>query len=438
MSGKGVEIKVMVIYENIRLALFSLIANKMRALLTMLGIIIGIASVIAIMTVGNSMTSSVTDSMSSMGANNITVGLQQKSDEGEVTEEGIEFGDSGTVKTAGEDDYFTVEMLDHYCKTYGDSITAISASENIGNGQIVDGSLYANVSVTGISLGYFAANNTSALAGHIFNEREMDSGGMVAMVSDKAVSNLFGGDNEAAIGSSIQVNLNEKFYNFTVVGVYEYEQSSFGFSASSDKNITTDCYIPLRTAKELNHSTGYSQFTVVTASGVDADAFSETTEQFFNTYYRKNRYFEVSAFSMASMVETMSSMLSTITTAISVIAGIALLVGGIGVMNIMLVSITERTREIGTRKALGAPNSSIRLQFIVESIVICLIGGIIGIILGVILGIVFSNILGTAATPSINSIILSISFSMAIGIFFGYYPANKAAKMDPIDALRYE
>jgi len=210
------------------------------------------------------------------------------------------------------------------------------------------------------------------------------------------------------------------------------------FSSVSDKDIVTDFYIPLRTAKELNHSTGYPQFTVVTAIGVDADTFAETTKQFFNAYYRNNRDFEVSAFSMASVVEAMSGMLSTITTAISVIAGIALLVGGIGVMNIMLVSITERTREIGTRKALGAPNSSIRLQFIVESIVICLIGGIIGIILGIILGIVFSNMLGTAATPSLESIVLSISFSMAIGIFFGYYPANKAAKMDPIDALRYE
>lgn len=384
------------------------------------------------------MTSSVTDSMSAMGANNITVGLQQKSNEEEKTEEGMEFGDSDTMRMAGEDDYFTLEMLNNYCETYGDSITAISASENMGNGQITDGSLYANVSVTGTSLGYFAANDTSVLAGHIFTEREMDNGGMVAMVSDKAVANLFGGDNEAAVGSGIQISLNEKYYNLTVVGVYEYEQSSFENTVSSDKDITTDCYIPLRTAKELNHSAGYSQFTVVTASGVDADAFSEITEQFFNTYYRNNRHFEVSAFSMASMVETMSGMLSTITTAISVIAGIALLVGGIGVMNIMLVSITERTREIGTRKALGAPNSSIRLQFILESIVICLIGGIIGIILGVVLGILFSNMLGTAATPSISSIILSISFSMAIGVFFGYYPANKAAKMDPIDALRYE
>lgn len=144
------------------------------------------------------------------------------------------------------------------------------------------------------------------------------------------------------------------------------------------------------------------------------------------------------AFSMASMVEIMSDMMSTITTAIAVIAGIALLVGGIGVMNIMLVSITERTREIGTRKALGAPNSAIRLQFIIESIVICLIGGLIGIVLGVVLGMAAADLLGASATPSVGSILLSLGFSMAIGIFFGYYPANKAAKMDPIEALRYE
>ncbi|MDE6674237.1 MAG: FtsX-like permease family protein, partial [Acetatifactor sp.] len=140
----------------------------------------------------------------------------------------------------------------------------------------------------------------------------------------------------------------------------------------------------------------------------------------------------------ASMVEIVSQMMSTITSAIAVIAGIALLVGGIGVMNIMLVSITERTREIGTRKALGAPNSAIRMQFIIESIVICLIGGFIGIVLGVVLGMGAANLLGAAATPSVESILLSLCFSMAIGIFFGYYPANKAAKMDPIEALRYE
>lgn len=429
---------MMIFYENIRLALFSLKANKMRALLTMLGIIIGIASVIAIMTVGNSLTTTVTDSMSSMGANNITVGLQQKEQEEEVTDEGMSFEGRKPMKTAEESDYFTTEMLENYCETYADSIVALSATETLGSGQILDGDLYANVAVVGTSLGYFAANDTTLLSGRMFSEKEMNENAKVVLISDKAVDNMFEGDIEAAVGSIVQISVNGQYYNFTVVGVYEYVESAMSFSSSSDKDVSTNCYIPLRTAKDINHTTGYSQFTVVTTADVDSETFAEDTEQFFNVYYRNNRYFEASAFSMASMVETMTDMLSTITTAIAVIAGIALLVGGIGVMNIMLVSITERTREIGTRKALGAPNSSIRLQFIVESIVICLIGGILGIILGVILGIAFADFLGTAAVPSIESIIISLSFSMAIGVFFGYYPANKAAKMDPIEALRYE
>ncbi len=427
----------MIFLENIKLALFSLKANKMRALLTMLGIIIGIASVIAIMTVGNSMTSTITDSMASMGANNITVGLQQKTEE-ETTVSGLIFGSTSSMKRAKEEDYFTLEMIENYCDTYADSVAAVSASESLGNGQVHDGNLYSNVSVVGTSMGYFAANETDMLSGRSFTERELEEGKMVALISEKTVNNMFGGEQERAVGSTIQIALNDKYYNFTVIGVYEYEQTMMGFSTASEHDIRTNCYIPLKTAKALNHSSGYATFTVVTTAGVDPDQFAAVTERFFNSYYRNNRDFEVSAFSMASMVDIMSTMLSTMTTAISVIAGIALLVGGIGVMNIMLVSITERTREIGTRKALGAPNSSIRLQFIVEAIVVCLIGGIIGIILGSAAGVAFADYLGTPATPSVGSIILSLSFSMAIGIFFGYYPANKAAKMDPIEALRYE
>lgn len=429
---------MMMFYENVRLALFSLKANKMRALLTMLGIIIGISSVIAIMTVGQSMTYTMTESMSAMGVNNITVALQQKPREEETTEDGMAFGGGTGRAMAQEEDYFTREMLENYCETYEGSVAGISVTEGLGQSRLQEKGLYANVYVTGTSLGYFLANDLELLDGRYFSQTEMDEGRKVAMVSNIVVNNMFGGDMDKAIGSMIQVNLGDKYYDFAVIGVYEYEQSAMGMSLVSEKDTQTDFYIPLKTAQEISHSQGFAQFTVITRDGVDSDAFADTTASFFAPYYRNNRDFQPMAFSMASMVEIMSDMMSTITTAIAVIAGIALLVGGIGVMNIMLVSITERTREIGTRKALGAPNSAIRLQFIIESIVICLIGGMIGIVLGVVLGISAANLLGASATPSMESILLSLGFSMAIGIFFGYYPANKAAKMDPIEALRYE
>ncbi len=161
-------------------------------------------------------------------------------------------------------------------------------------------------------------------------------------------------------------------------------------------------------------------------------------QSFFGKYYSADSKYTVSANSMESMLSTMTDMLSTVQTAIAAIAAISLLVGGIGVMNIMLVSVTERTREIGTRKALGARSSAIRAQFIVESMIICLIGGIIGVVLGIGLGMVGANILNSPATASVPAIILAVGFSMVIGVFFGYYPASKAAKLDPIEALRYE
>ena len=152
----------------------------------------------------------------------------------------------------------------------------------------------------------------------------------------------------------------------------------------------------------------------------------------------ENKDYQITTTTMESMTESMNEMIQTVSIAIAFIAGISLLVGGIGVMNIMLVSITERTREIGTRKALGAKNSFIKLQFITESVILCLVGGIFGIILGFTLGAVAASFLGYTAAVPVTAILTAVGFSMAIGIFFGYYPANKAAKLNPIDALRYE
>ncbi len=428
----------MLIVENIKLALTSLLSNKMRAFLTMLGIIIGIGSVIAIMTVSSSLTSSVSEGFQEMGANNITVGVKKTSTESETRSNGLRFGAISRNSQMEEDDLISDEMLESLRTTYADSIDAVAISESIGSGSITLSENSANITVMGINDEYFESSKISLLAGRHIKEADVTGNKKVIMVTDKVVEYLFGGNNEAALWSKLSINLNNKYTDYYIVGIYKYEESTF--DSSSDDNITTTAYIPLSTGKEETHANdGYSQVTIVTKAGISSvSEFASQIETFFFPYYIANEDYEISATTMESVTESMNDMIQSISIAIAFIAGISLLVGGIGVMNIMLVSITERTREIGTRKALGARNSSIRLQFIVESMILCLIGGIFGIIVGFALGAIAAGVLGYSAAAPIGAIIISVGFSMIIGLFFGYYPANKAAKMDPIEALRYE
>lgn len=431
----------MLIWENVRLALGSLRENKMRSLLTMLGIIIGIGSVIAIMTVSSSLTASITDTFAEMGANNVTVGLKQQSEESETRSNGMKFGTSNRYISLEEDDRLTDEMVEQVKKEYSTEVDEIALEESLGSGTVKSGGDTANISLSGINTGYFAANDLTLLAGRYLTDADVEGKKGVAMVSDKVVDNIYDGNIDAALNQKINIDIDGVYYSFYIIGVYQYDEEADSFSSDSEEDVTTAAYIPVTTGKERLHTDkGYERFTIVTNSSVkNVTDFAEDIEQYMNRkYYRGNEDYQVSTTTMSTMTNSMKDVIGTVTIAIALIAGISLLVGGIGVMNIMLVSITERTREIGTRKALGAKNSSIRLQFIIEAITLCLIGGMLGIVLGFALGAIAASLLGYAASAPMGAITGSVAFSMVIGVFFGYYPANKAAKMNPIEALRYE
>ena len=427
-------------FENVRLALSSLRSNKMRALLTMLGIIIGIGSVIAIVTVGESLTGSITDSMSGLGANNLTVALTQKSTDSGFDQGSVAVRMFGPSAPAAED-LITNEMIEEYRDTFGDQVAAVELTQSMSTGTVTSGSDSATLNLLGVNGEYFTAENVDVQYGRA--PQDSDGERQVALVSDRFLKDAFGGSISPfnAIGQKFQLKANGSLYDFYIIGVYHYdeeEDGSISLTGSSDE-VTTTLYMPLQTAKKLAKAdAGYQSLTVVGAGDVDQDQFMADTKSFFASFYTRNQSYTVDVSSLASLLETMTSMLGTVQTAISAIAAISLLVGGIGVMNIMLVSITERTQEIGIRKALGAPASAIRSQFIVEAIIICLIGGLLGVALGVGLGALGAHLMGYSARASVSAIVLAVGFSMAIGLFFGYYPANKAAKMNPIDALRYE
>ena len=419
------------LYENILLAISGLRANKMRALLTMLGIIIGIGSVIGIVMVGDSMTNSMTSSLQEMGANTVQISLQQRESEN---------GTSYSVYM-DEEDYINDEMIEAFLQDYGDVVESVSLQESMGSGRVTEGHRYANVSISGVNSGYQSANHLTMLGGRFIGDKDNKGVKNVAVVSDRLVNNMFG-QGQNPLGKEIKVNCGKEQYTFTIIGVYQYEQNAMMAmmgAAASDADITTGLFIPIQTEWKLTGTIeGYYYINVMTKQGTDSRALAQDFQDYFNRFYTRNQDFQIMAISLDSVIDQYASMMGTVQVAIAVIAAISLLVGGIGVMNIMLVSVTERTREIGTRKALGAKNSAIRMQFIVESVIICLIGGIIGIIFGMLLGYAGASLLGFPAHPSVDAILIAVCFSMAIGVFFGYYPANKAAKLDPIEALRYE
>lgn len=439
--------------ENIKEAIASILSNKMRSLLTMLGIIIGISSVIIITTIGGSIQSTLTATMNSMGGNTVAAYVEARYPDSEADWE------TWVYPTMEEEDYVSQEMIDGLVAAYPDEIQGVAAQSYLGSGQIkdeADSDNYANINLNGITPEYLDYMRLEMYAGRSLTAEDNKQKKKVCLIADTMASRYFDGENP--IGEQISVTTSDGgIFDFVIVGVYEYNQALFGRVDTSvaEKDRVTEVMIPLQTCFKLQGTdqTGYEYFNLLLTPLADVEKATLDIQNYFEEIYANNEDFHIFAYNMQSNMGMINTVLGVVTVAVSGIAAISLIVGGVGVMNIMLVSITERTREIGVRMALGAKRRTIKLQFVIEAIVLCLIGGLIGITIGVgvgallgqVAGFVIQNMYSEYANyiimevhPSGTAIMLSLFFSMLTGIFFGYYPANKASKMEVIDALRYE
>lgn len=439
--------------ENIKEAIASIWANKMRSLLTMLGIIIGISSVIIITTIGGSIQSTLTATLNSLGGNTIQAYVEARYPEND------EDWDTWEYPEMEEDDYVSQEMIDELVELYPDDVKGVAAQNYLGSGQIkdeADSDNYANVNIDGITPEYLEYMKLTMHAGRSLTAADNRGQKKVCLIADTMAERYFDGENP--IGEKISVTASDgSIYDFVIVGVYEYNQALFGKVDTTvpEKDRVTELMIPLQTCFKMQgtEQTGYEYFNLLLTPLADIEQTTVNVTNFFEEKYADNKNFHIYAYNMQSDMGMINTVLNVITVAVSGIAAISLIVGGVGVMNIMLVSITERTREIGVRMALGAKRKTIRQQFVIEAIVLCLIGGVIGILIGVGIGALlgtaagfiienmyteYSNYIIMEVHPSATAILLSLFFSMLTGVFFGYYPANKAAKMEVIDALRYE
>lgn len=400
--------------ESFLMAWASLIANKLRSILTMLGIIIGVAAVIALVSIGNGVKQDIQDSISSLGSNLLMVMP------GAPRTPGVR-PTAGSQKTLKVSDYEAIAKLDGVkaASPYtAGSYVAIYQSKNW------------TTSVSGVNYNFQDVNNWNMEEGRFISEKNVQNRERIAVVGQTVVKNLFAG--EDPVGKEIRV----KNIPFRVIGVLESKGNGTMGNDQDDA-----IFIPYTTAMERVEGVDYLRMVYVVAkdeSGIDR--LQSDIENLLRVRHgiKDPELDNFNIQNMKSIMDTMEQTTGTLTLFLGAVAAISLVVGGIGIMNIMLVSVTERTREIGIRKALGATYNVIVTQFLIEAVVISLMGGIIGIALGIGASHLIGTFSGMSTVISIPTIILSFGFSMAIGLVFGIYPARKAAKLNPIDALHYE
>jgi putative ABC transport system permease protein len=401
----------------IRVAFRALVRNKMRAALTMLGIIIGVSAVIAMVSIGQGAQASVQAQIESIGTNLLFVSAGAQNVGG--VRSGT--GDSGT-------NTLTVEDLDAI-KREVPSVSMVTPSIN-ARSQLVSGNANWNTSVTGVSEQYPDVRKWPIQSGEFFTDADVRTAARVIVIGQTVGDNLFPGTDP--VGQTLRVmNL-----PFRVVGVMKKKGQDQQGRDQDDVS-----FAPYTTVQKK--ILGSPRVQIAYVSAISQDATYTAQAQITDLLRQRHKLAgsepdDFTVRNMTDIADAANATSNTMTILLACIAGVSLLVGGIGIMNIMLVSVTERTREIGIRMAIGARSSAVRSQFLIESIVLSLTGGLFGIVLGIAVSLAIPKMLGWPTLISSMAIIGSVIFSVAVGIFFGYYPARKAAALDPIEALRYE
>jgi putative ABC transport system permease protein len=404
--------------STVKISLRALRVNKMRSALTMLGIIIGVGAVIAMLAVGTGASEQIAAQMSSIGSNLLII-LP-----GATTAGGVRMG-AGTQPTLTMAD---AEAIQKECPAVADVAPVLS-----GVAQVVYGHLNWSTGVVGTTPAMLNVRDWPVASGRAFTGQDVKSATKVCLLGQTVVDNLFGGQNP--VGQVVRINK----VPFTVVGVLSAKGQSPGGQDQDDT-----IYVPVTTAQKKLFGTAFpGMVRIIMVKGRSTEDLAPAERQ-INELLRQRHHIgrkeenDFTVRNLTQMMQAAEQSTKVMTLLLGAIASVSLLVGGIGIMNIMLVSVTERTREIGIRMAVGAKTLDIRLQFIVEALTLSLIGGIVGIILGISGSELVSALAGWPTVVAPLSVLLAFAFSALVGIFFGFYPAYKASLLDPIEALRYE